>query len=308
MVAQNGGAVMFTVSFRWAQAALRASLAVVSVLLLANSLPAQEPVEKTYAHSLETALIYLEVQQTKEARVFLNEALDLAASEQERAVVTRNLALADNIDGQYEDERKKLDQVLASEAVANDYKQVVQLQKAQSLDEQKRWGEAREEYGKLSNFGDSTPLLQLLVHRGIARTLRMEGKHDEGRAELDKVQTIEGAPASVRVQGVLDRGQSFVEQKRYEEARAEYAKVLNLTTENEEEEEAREVRSLQAVAQFRIAQTFFLAKEYAQAREEFGKVFKLKDAQDFFLLEAQKKILAIDEILKPEEQPEEQPK
>jgi tetratricopeptide (TPR) repeat protein len=277
-------------------------------LAISSSASAQPKPAKTYSEALDLALSYLTARQTTEARGYLKQALDLAASEEERINVIKPLALADGIDGKYEDEREKLDQVLASKVVPDSTKQVAQFQKAQSFINQKRWEEARKEYAKILTFGEVAPQMQLLVHQGTAVSFRREEKYDEARAELDKIQAIVDVTPSIIASGLLQRGQTFVDQKRYDEARVEYNKVITFPTTDVEDEEAREVRSTQAVAQFRIAGIFFEQKEFAQAREEYEKVLEMDDVAPFFVAEAKKQIMAIDEALKPKEQPEEQPK
>jgi tetratricopeptide (TPR) repeat protein len=180
------------------------------------------------------------------------------------------------MNGDYAAARKDMTEAL-SLARTPDEKVSALFRIAQAFKDEKKYVEARAEWGKILKIEDTAASDQLKAQFAIAGTYLDEKNYVQARTKLTEILTSADADTSLKMATRLAIAGSYEAEKKFSLARVEYAEIVECKDADV---------NTKAYAQAQLGQTYFIEKDFAGARTAWQKIAAMENAAPSLVLTA----------------------
>ena len=224
--------------------------------------------------------------------------IELTPDEDEKDKLRLEIAEIDVAAGEYSEATKQITQILEKKGVSPDVKSAAYVSLGNVYKWQKDYLKASAGYRKAATVEKISPDQQWEARFMFYLMLSVNKSFDEARKELREARAIEGLPAWRVKSADKSIALTYLREGQYEKAREQYlevsAEVSATDLKSLSDDEIGAFTSIYQDAQLGIGKSYFLEKNYGEARKVYEQILRMSDLEDDAKTEAQQKIAEID--------------
>lgn len=283
----------------------------VMLFLMAN-LRVAHGAHETFEEAIRSGADNVSSQNYAAAKAVYSEALNLAKTDEEKALAQLGLGASYLGDRKFSQARMEFAKVLELKRLSPFTQAMAQLSIGQSYMSETNFVQARAEFAKVLTMQNASSQLKFTTQLHIGQSYLHEKNFAQARMEFAKLLDYKNAVPVAESSAPLFIGKSYLAEGNFEQARAAFAKALGAGEEGASLGGVEQLRAMirKAVllnkqsAQLGIAESYRLEGNQARAKAEYEKLLRMDKLDPAVKVEAQKQLKLMGVAVKTSSEPD----